>query len=35
MVRAKERYGLDKKFPALRTDLFTQPTVDDGQMSLF
>jgi DNA repair photolyase len=35
MARAKERYGLDKKFPALRTDLFMPPRVDDGQMSLF
>ena len=35
MAKAKERYGLDKKLPALRTDLFVPPTVDDGQMSLF
>ena len=33
--KATERAGLDKKFPPLRTDLFTPPTVDDGQMSLF
>ena len=35
MAKAKERFGLDKKFPALRTDLFMPPRVDDGQMSLF
>jgi DNA repair photolyase len=35
MAKAKERFGLDKKFPALRTDLFAPPSVDDGQMSLF
>jgi DNA repair photolyase len=35
MRKAKERFGLDKKFPALRTDLFTPPRLDDGQMELF
>ncbi|MBI4922879.1 MAG: PA0069 family radical SAM protein [Devosia nanyangense] len=35
MQKAKERYGLDKRLPALRTDLFVPPRVDDGQMSLF
>jgi DNA repair photolyase len=35
MAKAKERYGLDKKFAALRTDLFTPPRIDDGQMELF
>src|SRR3569832_1115919 len=35
MAKAKERFGLDKKFPALRTDLFTPPRVDSGQMELF
>ena len=35
MAKAKERFGLDKKFPALRIDLFMPPRVDDGQMSLF
>ena len=35
MRKAKERFGLDKKFPALRTDLFIQPRLDDGQMELF
>ncbi|MEO6015208.1 MAG: PA0069 family radical SAM protein [Devosia sp.] len=35
MAKAKERYGLDKKLPALRTDLFVPPRIDDGQMSLF
>jgi len=33
--KAKERSGLDKKFPPLRTDLFAAPKLDDGQMSLF
>jgi DNA repair photolyase len=32
---ARERYGLNKPMPPLRTDLFTPPRVDDGQMSLF
>lgn len=32
---ARARYGLNKPMPALRTDLFMPPTVDDGQMSLF
>lgn len=32
---AKERYGLNKTIPPLRTDLFVPPRVDDGQMSLF
>jgi DNA repair photolyase len=35
MARAKERYGLDKKHPVLRTDLFEPPKVDDGQLALF
>jgi DNA repair photolyase len=35
MRKAKERFGLDKKFPALRTDLFTPPRVDSAQMELF
>mgnify|MGYP001551479806 FL=1 len=35
MPKAKERFGLDKRLPALRTDLFVPPRVDDGQMSLF
>jgi DNA repair photolyase len=33
--RARERYGLNKPIPPLRTDLFTPPKLDDGQMSLF
>jgi len=33
--RARERYGLNKPVPPLRTDLFEHPKVDDGQMSLF
>jgi len=32
---ARERYGLNKPIPPLRTDLFSPPSVDDGQMSLF
>jgi DNA repair photolyase len=32
---ARERYGLNKPIPPLRTDLFTPSKVDDGQMSLF
>ncbi len=34
-AKAKERFGLDKKFPAQRTDLFVPPRVEDGQLSLF
>lgn len=32
---AKARYKLDKPIAPLRTDLFTPPNVDDGQMNLF
>jgi DNA repair photolyase len=32
---ARERYGLNRPVPPLRTDLFVHPAVDDGQMSLF
>lgn len=32
---AKARYKLDRPIAPLRTDLFTPPKVDDGQMSLF
>ncbi|MDF2980342.1 MAG: radical protein [Devosia sp.] len=32
---AKARYKLDRPIAPLRTDLFTPPAVDDGQMSLF
>ncbi len=35
LERARERFGLDQKFPALRVDLFTPPKVDDGQLELF
>ena len=35
LERAKERYGLNKTIPPLRSDLFEHPKVDDGQMSLF
>jgi hypothetical protein len=35
MATAKERFGLDRKLPALRTDLFVPPRIDDAQMSLF
>ncbi len=34
-ARAKERFGLDRKLPALRTDLFTPPAIEDNQLSLF
>ncbi len=34
-ARAKERFGLDQKLPALRTDLFTPPAIEDNQLSLF
>jgi DNA repair photolyase len=34
-ARAKQRYGLDRPMPALRTDLFTPPRVEDGQLTLF
>jgi len=33
--KAKERFGLDRKLPALRTDLFEPPVADDNQLSLF
>lgn len=33
--KARERYGLDGKLPALRHDLFIAPKLDDRQMSLF
>jgi len=32
---AKARYKLDRPIAPLRTDLFTPPKVDDGQMTLF
>lgn len=32
---ARARYKLDKPIAPLRTDLFTPPKVDDGQMNLF
>lgn len=32
---AKQRYGLDRKFPALRTDLFEPPRLPSNQLSLF
>ncbi|GLQ54872.1 PA0069 family radical SAM protein [Devosia nitrariae] len=32
---ARERYGLSTKMRALRTDLFTPPTVESNQLSLF
>jgi DNA repair photolyase len=34
-AKAKERFGLDRKLPALRTDLFEPPVADDNQLSLF
>lgn len=33
--KARERYGLDAKLPALRTDLFVPPQIESKQMSLF
>ncbi len=33
--KARERYGLNQTMPALRTDLFERPVIEDGQMSLF
>ncbi|WP_245895045.1 PA0069 family radical SAM protein [Devosia submarina] len=33
--KARERYGLDGKMPALRNDLFIAPRLEDRQMSLF
>jgi hypothetical protein len=33
--KARDRYGLDAKLPALRTDLFVPPTLESKQMSLF
>jgi DNA repair photolyase len=33
--KAKERYGLDRKLPPLRTDLFSPPRQEDRQLSLF
>lgn len=34
-ARARERFGLDRKLPALRTDLFTPPREGEAQMELF
>ncbi|HZY67704.1 MAG TPA: PA0069 family radical SAM protein [Devosia sp.] len=34
-AKAKERFGLDKRLPALRTDLFVPPRAEDNQLSLF
>ena len=34
-ARAKARHGLDRKLPALRTDLFTPPVPEDAQLELF
>ena len=33
--KAVERYGLNKPRPALRTDLFQRPAVEDNQLALF
>lgn len=33
--KARERYGLDGKLPALRNDLFIAPKLEERQMSLF
>jgi DNA repair photolyase len=32
---AKQRYGLDRRFPSLRTDLFEAPRMPSNQLSLF
>jgi DNA repair photolyase len=34
-ARARERFGLDRKLPALRTDLFTPPRAEEAQLELF
>lgn len=34
-TKARERYGLDAKLPALRNDLFIAPKIESRQMSLF
>jgi hypothetical protein len=33
--KAAERYGLARKLPPLRTDLFTAPGREDAQLDLF
>jgi DNA repair photolyase len=33
--KARERYGLNQTMPALRTDLFQRPAVEDRQLDLF
>jgi DNA repair photolyase len=35
LQKARERYGLEGKMPALRNDLFIAPRLEDRQMSLF
>jgi len=35
LQKARERYGLTGGLPALRTDLFQPPRIEDGQLSLF
>jgi hypothetical protein len=35
MARARERFGPDRRIPALRTDLFVPPRLEDRQLSLF
>ncbi len=35
LEKARERYGLTGGLPALRTDLFQPPRIEDGQLSLF
>ena len=35
LERGRARYGLDKQVPALRTDLFTAPRIEDRQLQLF
>ena len=33
--KARKRYGLNQALPALRTDLFRPPVIEDGQLALF
>jgi DNA repair photolyase len=33
--KARERYGLNQNLPALRTDLFRPPVIEDAQLALF
>jgi DNA repair photolyase len=35
LEKARERYGLNQTLPALRTDLFVRPALEDNQLTLF